>query len=178
MLVCVFCWWRNLIDQKLRQTISSYINKAQWSTVQALNSLSYITLNNIVISSKHLMERQPSSVFQVYNSEGRYGQTWQDPALQISRHIADVCRREEERWESRRRMLWQGAVGLVFSHSQHSARETAKSYASRLLPSATDTTELVITQNNGTDTSNRLKKNEEFGHDERRKTKKAINYDT
>ncbi len=54
----------------------------------------------------------------------------------------------------------------------------AKSYASRLLPSATDTTELVITQNNGTDTSNRLKKNEEFGHDERRKTKKAINDDT
>lgn len=69
-------------------------------------------------------------------------------------------------------------MGLVFSHSQHSAHETAKSYASRLLPSATDTTELLITQNNGTDTSNRLKKNEEFGHDERRKTKEAINDDT
>ncbi len=72
-------------------------------------------------------------------------------------------------------------MGLVFSHPQHSARETAKSYASRLLPSATDTTELLITPNNGTDNSNGLKINEEFGHDERRKmhkTKAAINDDT
>jgi len=47
--------------------------------------------------------------------------------------------------------------------------------------SATDTTELLITPNNGTDSSNGHKTNEEFGHDERKmhKTKKkAINDDT
>lgn len=71
-------------------------------------------------------------------------------------------------------------MGLVFSHPQRSTCETAKSYASRLLSSSTDTTELLITPNNGTDTSNGLKINEEFGHEERKmhKTKKAINDDT
>lgn len=69
-------------------------------------------------------------------------------------------------------MLW------ACSSATYSTQEI---YASRLLPSSTDTTELLITPNNGTDTSNGLKINEEFGHDERRKmhkTKKAINDDT
>lgn len=69
------------------------------------------------------------------------------------------------------RVMW------AWSSATHSVQCVRQPKA--MQAAATDTTELLITPNNGIDSSNGHKINEEFGHDERKmhKTKKAINDD-